>query len=404
MNDDLAKQLGIPILALLLGGFLLCSSNTAPAGKIGLFFGGNSMMNLYMKSVLSDATVSEEYDLKGVPAPFALTAIQQVVSFVLFAVWIMVSFPTQCRYSPKVLSTRREWGKVGLFCLAFTGNIALNNYGMQLLPLSVNLIIRSCLPAATIVVQIVMAKCQGLPANEARPLELALVAIGVLGAVAVVMSQMHEGDKPSKEHDQMLLGILVSTGALCFKALNLVLAALLGTTCKLNALDTTLYMSVPVALVLTAPVLTYEHTTWPGRDDTTDWNVIREVARYSPGTLVLVFASGVLALFYNTLSWNIVHDLSAGTLAFAENFNSSATIAIAVLVGLDHLPEGVWGVIFVVAVIACIGSFATYSYVKVVTRAAEAARAAQASALLASEVPSENLSLAEAPAKETSTQ
>merc|ERR1712110_610270 len=92
----------------------------------------------------------------------------------------------------------------------------------------------------------------------------------------------------------------------------------------------------------------------------------------SPGTLALVFASGALALFYNALSWNIVHSLSAGTLAFAENFNNSATIAVAVLVGLDRLPDGMWGVIFVVGVLACITSFVAFSYVKMSTRAAEA--------------------------------
>merc|ERR1719433_2609336 len=106
-----------------------------------------------MKAVLSDAIVSELENLKGVPAPFALTAIQQIVSFFLFVFWMLVSFPTKCRYTPKVLWTWSEWSKVGMFALAFTGNIALNNYGIQLLPLSVNLIIRSCIPAATIIVQ-----------------------------------------------------------------------------------------------------------------------------------------------------------------------------------------------------------------------------------------------------------
>eukprot|EP00928_Gymnodinium_smaydae_P041171 TRINITY_DN27870_c0_g1_i1.p1 TRINITY_DN27870_c0_g1~~TRINITY_DN27870_c0_g1_i1.p1 ORF type:complete len:419 (+),score=50.60 TRINITY_DN27870_c0_g1_i1:178-1257(+) len=325
------------------------------------------MMNLYMKAVLSDADVSEAEGLRGIPAPFALTAIQQVVSFFLFLLWMLVSCPTKCRWSPKVLRTWNDWGKVCLFALAFTGNIALNNYSIQLLPLSVNLIIRSCIPAATIAVQVVMAKCQGKHADDTGPVELILVGIGVLGAVAVVMSQMHNTDAPTKQVGNMTLGVAVCVGALGFKALNLVLAAILGSSCKLNALDTTLYMSVPVASILALPSFSYTHdlSTWPGYQHETDWDVINKVAELSPETLALVFVSGGLSLFYNALSWNIVHSLSAGTLAFAENFNNSATIAIAVLVGLDHLPGGDWNIVFVMAVLACISSFAAFSCLKV---------------------------------------
>lgn len=130
-------------------------------------------------------------------------------------------------------------------------------------------------------------------------------------------------------------------------------------------------MSVPVALILTAPSFAYQHDlgTWPGYGKETDWDVLSKVAELSPAILGLVFASGGLSLFYNALSWNIVHSLSAGTLAFAENFNNSATIAIAMLVGLDHLPGGVWSVFFVAAVLASIMSFAGFTYVKVFMRA-----------------------------------
>jgi len=385
-DDLLLKKLSIPVVALMGGGLLMLTAKTTPAGKIAFFFGGNSMMNLYMKAVLSEASVSRDEGLRGVPAPFAVTAIQQVVSFLLFAFWVLLSLLLPqglcggggggggCRYAPRVLRCWGEWGRVALFALAFTGNVALNNYGVQLLPLSVNLVIRSCIPAATILVQALLARCQGLQADDTRPAEVVLIAIGVLGAIAVVASQMHDEGAPVGERRDMVLGIFVTVGALCFKALNLVLAAMLGSSCKLNALDTTLYMSLPVALVLVAPCLLYRHSleTWPGYGGATDWDVIAKVAESSPRTLSLVFASGALALFYNALSWNIVHDLSAGTLAFAENFNSSATIAIAVLAGFERLPAGAWGVVFVVAVAACIGSFAAYSYIKMASRAKEA--------------------------------
>ena len=47
--------------------------------------------------------------------------------------------------------------------------------------------------------------------------------------------------------------------------------------------------------------------------------------------MILVGVSGVLSLFYIVLSVNIVQDLSAGTRAFAENFNNVANILIAML-------------------------------------------------------------------------
>ncbi len=364
---QLAKQIGIPIVFVLIGSALMLSQKTVLLGKLALFFGSNSLMNLYMKEVLSASVVSEKDDLKGFPAPFALTAIQQFVSFLLFVAWMLISSCTRHRYSPKKLRSRRDFMNVALFSLAFSGSIGLNNYSIQLLPLSVNLIIKSCLPAATIPVQMMLNWWQGKATSDARLLELILVALGVFSAILVVVSKEHGGDSHEGSIGDMTLGVLICIGALFFKATNLVLAAILGSDSKLNSFDTTLYMAIPVCVILVTPVLAYQHDlgTWPGYEDLTDWEVTCKVAELSPFTLVVVFMSGALSLFYNVISWSIVHSLSPATLAFQENFNSSATIAIGILVGLDALPVGMWSAVFVIAVTASILSFAAFSYVKI---------------------------------------
>merc|ERR1719507_2459228 len=86
------------------------------AGKLVLYFGAQSFMNIFMGWVLgSHVTVKKgteladgstlKEDLMGCPAGFALTAMQQMVSFVVFWVYwaVLYMFP-QYRFWPKKLS------------------------------------------------------------------------------------------------------------------------------------------------------------------------------------------------------------------------------------------------------------------------------------------------------------
>jgi hypothetical protein len=322
-------------------------------------------MNLYMKEVLSGIVVSEEEGLKGIPSAFLVTAIQQLVAFVLFGVFILASSLTSFKYTPKRLSSPTEWMAVLLFSLSFTMNIALNNYSISLLPLSVNLIIRSCLPLATFLSQHVASKCTNQPIKDARPLEIGLMVAGVLCAAVAVVAESHSGGQGDKQDDTLAFGILVCVASLFSGAVNLALAGVLGTSVSLNSLDTTVYMSIPAFVLLLVPSLVYRHPlSWPGYEDMTDWGILLKVLELKPSAIGLAAVSGVLALFYNVFQYGIVQSLSASYTAFAGNFNKAATIAIGLLVGLEKLPPGAWGWVMVLACLGNIGSFTAFSVAK----------------------------------------
>ena len=47
---------------------------------LAVYFAGQSSFALYMKLVLSEETISRELNLRGMPAAFLVTAIQQVTA------------------------------------------------------------------------------------------------------------------------------------------------------------------------------------------------------------------------------------------------------------------------------------------------------------------------------------
>merc|ERR1719192_1405898 len=95
----------------------------------------------------------------------------------------------------------------------------------------------------------------------------------------------------------------------------------------------------------------------------TDWSIFNIVLEKSPGTVGLAALSGALSLAYNTLQYGIVQCLTATHVAFAGNFNKALTIPLALLVGLEHLPGGMWGWIMLGACFGSIGAFAAYNMV-----------------------------------------
>merc|ERR1719436_710265 len=90
-------------------------------GKLVLYFGAQSFMNVYMsflmrKSVVipSGTKIEEtgeivEKDLTGFPAGFALTALQQVISFAVFGVGFALFYFTPYKYVPKRLTSKFEF-------------------------------------------------------------------------------------------------------------------------------------------------------------------------------------------------------------------------------------------------------------------------------------------------------
>merc|ERR1719401_2139963 len=136
-----------------------------------------------MKVVLSNTMVSPERGLKGIPGAFLITALQQLVSFLVLVPMVAVLWPTPWRYTPKPLRTARAWlGVIGL-SVTFALNIGLNNLCLSLLPMSINLMTRCCIPLATWLMQGAVGLCvPGGNREGSSNTEVALMLIGVFFA------------------------------------------------------------------------------------------------------------------------------------------------------------------------------------------------------------------------------
>merc|ERR1740117_566609 len=111
-----------------------------------MFFGAQTSLTFYMKHILSESVVSKELGFKGLPAPFAVTGIQQIVSFILLLITLQVLKPTSLRYQPTSLESLGQVRALLALALAFVLNIGLNNLSLSLVDISVNIAIRSTAP------------------------------------------------------------------------------------------------------------------------------------------------------------------------------------------------------------------------------------------------------------------
>jgi len=359
----LLKELAMPIAAILCGLAAMQAEATKLVGKIALFFGAQTFMNLYMKAVLSKSVVSSELGMNGVPAAFAITAIQQLVSFALLGLGVLTSQLTPWKYTPKKLTTPRQLGMVLCFSLSFTLNIALNNFSLSMLDISVNLIIRSVAPLTTLIVQVAFTRCLGSKSLE--PVEIGLMIIGAVCGLVAVIAKGH-GLTNAADSGHLIWGGCICLFSLFSAGMELVLAGLLGSGLGLNPIDTTFYMAIPVALMLALPIFFVQHqVAWSGHAQMTDFQILKEVIALSPGTFGLALFSGVFAMVYNILLYNIVQTLSPAFSAFTSNFNKAATIALSVLLGFEVLPKAPWGMVQVFGIIGNMAAFTVYGLYKV---------------------------------------
>jgi len=371
-GQKLVFQLSVPLMALLFGFLLYPCLSFAGLGitpaVLLIYFGAQSTMNLYMKSVLSDAVVSETLHLKGMPAPFLITGVQQWVTLSLFSLLIIASTPTPWPYRAKRLSKRWDLVVVFSFSLCFVLNISLNNFAISLIPLSVNLVVRTCLPITTYLSQVALGRCIPRTGQATSYAEVFFMVAGVACAILVVIVQR---PKDSLDSQFFMIGISACIGSIFCGSLNFALAAVLGTNMKMNPLDTSGYMSIPASVMIIVPILFIAHPVdenqWPPESfasHATDWDILQQVLTLNPGVVGLLVLSGPLAFAYNMLTWRLIHTLSATSTAFAGNFNKAASITIALIFGIDHLPAGWWGVLNVVALVGNISAFTAYSVVR----------------------------------------
>lgn len=363
MAAELMTQICAPALALGVGGALLLTERTRLLGKVIFYFGAQTGMSLYMKAVLSSSVVSEELGLRGFPAAFVVTGLQQLTALIFFTLWVLVSRFTPWKYSPKRLTSTREWVIVIVFSMAFTANIALNNFSVQLLPVSVNLTLRSCVPMPTFLLQQTAGWLIGSMAKDGRFMEVALMLAGVVCAAVAVVAKAGAPIADDDQASNEFLGVVVCCMSVFAASVNMVLAGILGNV--LNSVDTTAYMSLPAVLLLLPPSFLMSHPVgWPVHKPMTDWEVFVKVLALSPSTVGLAFLSGIFAFGYNVFQYNIVQTLSATHATLAGNFNKAATIVLALLVGLDCLPEGTRGLAMLAGTLGNIGTFTAYNLSK----------------------------------------
>merc|ERR550532_1954000 len=317
-----------------------------------------------------------ERNLTGLPAGFALTALQQVISFLVFLICFGAAYFTPHRYNLKPLTSKFEFFCVLVFGFVFCMNIALNNFSLSLISIAVNLIIRSCLPLTTFLSQQGLSMCNLFPRKPVRILELVLMCIGVACAGIFTWASLQAKGVEGKSNSAMLmlLGVLVCIASLLCGSLNLALAGVLGTSVHLNPIDTVAYMAVPATLFL-IPFMFIQKPVpgeWPkvfGADHASDKDIFMGLvalcSQYEGAKITMAFGilSGVFAFIYNIIQFTIVHTLSPSATAFGGNFNKAALIFLSYIF-MDPLPKMPWGFIIMLAVIGNIAAFSYYSYLQ----------------------------------------
>jgi hypothetical protein len=364
MDGELVNRCAMPCIALALGLSLLLFETSKTAGRLLCFLGAQTGMLFYMKEVLANQSISEGKN--GFPAAFAVTGLQQLTGFVLMMAWMCISRFTPYQYVPKRLNSWTDCVAVLLFSFAFTANIALNNYSMALIPISVNLIIRSCFPLPTFLAQKLVSWCtKDNKVKDSSLVELGLMLLGVLCAVIAVIAKMKSAGTLASESRNLVWGVTVCVISCFAGSTNLVLAGLMGTALKLNEFDTVIYTALPASALLLAAMSIPHVVPW-GEDGSTltDWEILEEVWDSNQGVVYLAALSGVFALGFNLLKYGIVQRLSATHTAFAGNFNKAFTIVLTMLQGLEPWPSDGWGWLMVSAYMGNIAAFTGYNIAK----------------------------------------
>eukprot|EP00405_Crypthecodinium_cohnii_P016391 CAMPEP_0206445764 /NCGR_PEP_ID=MMETSP0324_2-20121206/15714_1 /ASSEMBLY_ACC=CAM_ASM_000836 /TAXON_ID=2866 /ORGANISM="Crypthecodinium cohnii, Strain Seligo" /LENGTH=483 /DNA_ID=CAMNT_0053914065 /DNA_START=122 /DNA_END=1573 /DNA_ORIENTATION=+ len=393
--SDTFKPFIIPITGLIVGTVLMQIPKTSTWGKLTLYFGAQSFMNIYMGWVMrTSVTVPAgtvingevlKTDLTGCPAGFALTAMQQVISFIVFVVFFLVVYWTPYRYTPKKLNSGFEVFCVVIFGCVFALNIALNNFSLGYISIAVNLIIRSCLPLSTFLSQQGLAIFGLYPFKPCRWKEITLMVIGCLCAGAFTMARIM-GSAASKSSDSdagsMIMGVMMCIASLLCGSLNLALAGVLGET-KLNVYDTVAYMAIPATLFLLPIALFWEKKVpgeWPvvfGKDSMTDYEILASVWSLNKWTVAWLVLSGVFSFLYNIVQFSVVHTLSPSATAFGGNFNKAALIFLTLLLPflrVHELPGYPYIEVIWIAVIINIAAFSYYGWLQIEAKNKDQAR------------------------------
>merc|ERR1719245_2133899 len=131
---------------------------------------------------------------------------------------------------------------------------------------------------------------------------------------------------------------------------------------RFNTIDMILYLSLPIVAILILPVFLLPHPVlYPYHVAATDWSILKEIWGFNRCVLLLVLLSGIFALVYNMLLYNLVTVLSPVYAQFAANFSKISSIFPAVIMGLEPLPSQPWGGLIILGILGNVAAFALYS-------------------------------------------
>jgi len=384
VESDTFKPFIIPIVGLLAGAAMMQAPKVATVGKLVLYFGAQSFMNIFMGWVFrTHVTVAKgtivggqplEEDLHGCPVGFALTAMQQFISFFCFLILYAALYATPYKIQPRKITTIKEVVSILIFGCVFAMNIALNNFSLGYVSIAVNLIIRSCLPLTTFLSQQGLSMINLYPYKPCKPLEIALMVAGVFCACAFTVAKIKGGGK-SHEGSNEILGCVMCILSLLCGSVNLALAGVLGEM-KLSVYDTVAYMSIPAFLFLMPFCLIPKPVPgdWPkvlSKSTASDFDILMWTSTNAPSTFELFVLSGIFSFAYNIIQFTIVHTLSPSATAFGGNFNKAALVFLTLLLPflqVHALPKFPYNVVIWMAVIGNVAAFSFYSYLQILAK------------------------------------
>jgi len=310
VEGDTFKPFIIPIVGLLAGFVMMTVPKVATAGKLVLYFGAQSFMNIFMgwvfrthvtvaKGPIPGSSVVLKEDLHGCPVGFALTAMQQMISLVCFMVLYAALYATPFKITPKKISSMKEVVSILIFGCVFAMNIALNNFSLGYISVAVNLIIRSCLPLTTYLSQQGLAMVGLYTSKPCVVVEICLMVAGVFCACAFTWAKIAgsgAGHNGHSDYGKQVMGCIVCLLSLLCGSVNLALAGVLGEM-KLNVYDTVAYMSVPAFVFLLPFCLVKKPVPgeWPqvlGMDQASDFDILMMTRHIAPSTFELFILSG----------------------------------------------------------------------------------------------------------------
>jgi len=349
----------LPVVVCGIGLALVARSGTYVIGLLVTFLGAQALMNLYMKDVLSHIPVMPPV-IKGMPAPFAVTAMQQLVGF---AVLLLIMGSMRVVGKPIQLSNLENRHQVMSVCamsVVLALNIGLNNLSLSLLDVSVNLLVRSMAPVVSYVLEALLHALTGERRSAGMSWQSGLaMLVSVMATVAAGISKYGLNTDTHTHTNNFTSGIGLCLLSLVAASAELLLARYMTEHVKLNPVDTVFYMALPTALILIPFACLVPHPVpWPRYESLTDLSVLTMIWEMRKTVILWAMFSGVLSVGYNFLLYNLASNVPAYIVQLTGNFGKLATIAWSIFVAMEGLPQYPWSFVFIGGAVVNSASFA----------------------------------------------